>query len=420
MRDILTRHQVNLSLVLTLGYVLFWPVFSDNLIWPAAALLGVVALLALTRRSWVDIGLAALVGGTFVWARLGEAGRDASLLIYWSALLAFCLLQVTLLIGPWTRFLPAWIGFYKHRRHIGVTTFLLALLHARLVLAEIFDMDVMAATEIGFILFGSMALTLMMWLAATSWNYLQKHVSNFWWGIVHLVVVLGMTLSVSRIWTSDMLADWQRYAAVGFFVYAILVAPWGLGYFNLKPRSGWKQLHFLIYAAYGAVLIHSWEAYFSYAREPYRSLFVYLSALTILSHGLGWVRRGRQWLSDRRARGAVIDIDGKAYHLADAVAAFEPGRGRRFVLGGEQVAVFLHEGDFFAIGNRCPHQGGPLHQGKIENGYVVCPWHNWEYSVKDGCGPPGYADCVPYFPVAVRDGRVYVALTPVPRKASTT
>ena len=45
-----------------------------------------------------------------------------------------------------------------------------------------------------------------------------------------------------------------------------------------------------------------------------------------------------------------------------------------------------------AINNRCAHQGGPLGDGFLQNGYVVCPWHAWEYHPGTGAPPPGYDD----------------------------
>ena len=59
-------------------------------------------------------------------------------------------------------------------------------------------------------------------------------------------------------------------------------------------------------------------------------------------------------------------------------------------LDRQQIAVFLHEGRFRAIGNRCNHKGGPLCEGQVRGEYVMCPWHAWEYSVVTGKGPPGY------------------------------
>lgn len=44
---------------------------------------------------------------------------------------------------------------------------------------------------------------------------------------------------------------------------------------------------------------------------------------------------------------------------------------------GEKVAIFKVDGDYFAMSDQCPHAGGPLSEGFIENGKVSCPWHGW-------------------------------------------
>jgi nitrite reductase/ring-hydroxylating ferredoxin subunit/multimeric flavodoxin WrbA len=87
-------------------------------------------------------------------------------------------------------------------------------------------------------------------------------------------------------------------------------------------------------------------------------------------------------------------------------------------LDRQQIALFLHEGRFRAIGNRCNHRGGPLCQGRIRGEYVMCPWHAWEYSVVTGQGPPGYeAESVPVFAVEERSDGLWLDSDPVsPRR----
>jgi nitrite reductase/ring-hydroxylating ferredoxin subunit len=76
---------------------------------------------------------------------------------------------------------------------------------------------------------------------------------------------------------------------------------------------------------------------------------------------------------------------------------------------GTQVALFLLDGDVHALENVCPHQGGPLGEGKVEDGCVFCPWHGWEFDVATGEHVQGLASANA-FPVTVDDGDVYVSL----------
>ncbi len=66
-----------------------------------------------------------------------------------------------------------------------------------------------------------------------------------------------------------------------------------------------------------------------------------------------------------------------------------------------------HNGQYSALDNKCPHQGGPLGEGSIENGLLRCPWHGWDFDPHTGA-PPGYDDCVKTYPVEERDDGVYV------------
>lgn len=51
---------------------------------------------------------------------------------------------------------------------------------------------------------------------------------------------------------------------------------------------------------------------------------------------------------------------------------------------GQEIALFNIDGEIFALENACPHQGGPLGEGEVENACVTCPWHGWQFDVKTG------------------------------------
>ncbi|MGC1276417.1 MAG: Rieske 2Fe-2S domain-containing protein [Planctomycetaceae bacterium] len=60
------------------------------------------------------------------------------------------------------------------------------------------------------------------------------------------------------------------------------------------------------------------------------------------------------------------------------------GEGRAYEVNGAIVAVFHVAGEYSAIDDCCPHQGGPLSEGEVEGEAVLCPWHAWRFSIKDG------------------------------------
>jgi nitrite reductase/ring-hydroxylating ferredoxin subunit len=76
--------------------------------------------------------------------------------------------------------------------------------------------------------------------------------------------------------------------------------------------------------------------------------------------------------------------------------------------GGHGIAVFAHEGRFFAIDNRCPHMGFPLSRGTVHDGLLTCHWHHARFDLDGGGTLDPFADNVRTFPVVVEDGSVYV------------
>jgi len=86
------------------------------------------------------------------------------------------------------------------------------------------------------------------------------------------------------------------------------------------------------------------------------------------------------------------------------------GRVKTVTLGLKSIALTHHDGQYGALDNHCPHQGGPLGEGSIENGYLRCPWHGWDYCPLTGKAPGGFDDGVETFPVEVREDGVYVAI----------
>jgi len=94
-----------------------------------------------------------------------------------------------------------------------------------------------------------------------------------------------------------------------------------------------------------------------------------------------------------------------------------PGAGRAFSVGRYEVAVFNVGGELFALENSCPHQGGPLADGWLEQSLVTCPWHGWCFDVRTGKMTLGDFARVPRFAVR-RDGGDLVMSTAPMEEAS--
>jgi nitrite reductase/ring-hydroxylating ferredoxin subunit len=111
---------------------------------------------------------------------------------------------------------------------------------------------------------------------------------------------------------------------------------------------------------------------------------------------------------------------------------FPPGERRIVQAGSRSIGVFRVGDSFYAIRNRCPHQGGPLCLGRLapwarssgpgdfgvdpNPSLIACPWHGWEYELETGQSflGPGEPRVKAYDVSVEKGGRVpgpYVAET---------
>jgi nitrite reductase/ring-hydroxylating ferredoxin subunit len=112
------------------------------------------------------------------------------------------------------------------------------------------------------------------------------------------------------------------------------------------------------------------------------------------------------------------------YPVADAEELSEDGSRVIAEIKGQEIAVFRHRGEYYALANYCVHQAGPLCEGALsgdidtgddgwdwvyddEEKYIVCPWHGWMFDITTGRSPKDERYAVPAYDVEVEDGTVY-------------
>src|SRR5438034_11706658 len=87
--------------------------------------------------------------------------------------------------------------------------------------------------------------------------------------------------------------------------------------------------------------------------------------------------------------------------------------GRLTVLAKHNVvALFEHNGQVYAVDNRCPHMGFPLDKGTVNDCILTCHWHHARFDLASGGTFDLWADDVRSFPVQVRGEEVWVDLDP--------
>jgi nitrite reductase (NADH) small subunit len=83
---------------------------------------------------------------------------------------------------------------------------------------------------------------------------------------------------------------------------------------------------------------------------------------------------------------------------------------KEFPCGEKIICIANVNGSYSAMDNVCPHRGGPLGQGMIENGKVVCPWHAWAWDPKTGATEFDSSMKVQIYPMKVENGDVMVEM----------
>jgi nitrite reductase/ring-hydroxylating ferredoxin subunit/DMSO/TMAO reductase YedYZ heme-binding membrane subunit len=276
---------------------------------------------------------------------------------------AFLMLTIILAIGPLARLNPRLLPLLYNRRHFGVLTFLIASLHVWYMLEWFAEQNALPnlITEL------------------TTWADYGKFIGFPFklLGIVALVVLFLMAATSHDFWLDF-----------------------------LTPPV-WKGLHMALYVAYGLVVMHVALGIMQYERT--------LLIPAMLIGGFGGVA-SLHLLAGRRERGrdqGVVARDG--WILVGAPQSI-PDKCARIVAapGGERIAVFRDGARIGALTNLCAHQNGPIGEGRIIDGCVTCPWHGYQYRLKDGRAPPPFTEKLATYRVRIRDGMVEVDPNPLP------
>jgi methionine sulfoxide reductase heme-binding subunit len=312
--------------------------------------------------SSVGCMLLLLVGGGAI---VNPNATSETLLIRGLAITAFILLHVILSIGPLCRLDRRFLPLLYNRRHLGVTMFTIALAHGVFAIVQ-------------FHAFGDRDPLVSVLTASTSYGSVSQFPFQVL-GLAALAILFLMAATSHDFWLHN------------------LTAP------------VWKALHMGVYIAYALVVAHVALGVLQSERSPWLGAFVSIGVTWIV--GLHIVAGLREQKRDRPID--VAQRSSSADHssaLVDMCAVDEIPDTRAVVrcVSGERVAVFRYGNCISAISNVCQHQNGPLGEGKIVNGCVVCPWHGYEYFPDNGASPPPFTEKVPTFTVHVRNGRVLV------------
>lgn len=86
----------------------------------------------------------------------------------------------------------------------------------------------------------------------------------------------------------------------------------------------------------------------------------------------------------------------------------EEGRACEFHCSGTTICVARVNGVVTAIDNVCPHRGGPLADGVVMDGKIVCPWHGWQFDPLTGRSVQVPNTGVQVYPLSIEGEDVFI------------
>ena len=97
-----------------------------------------------------------------------------------------------------------------------------------------------------------------------------------------------------------------------------------------------------------------------------------------------------------------------------ATADLPEGQAKVVEVNGRSIAVYNAGGTIHAIDSFCAHRGGPLAEGKFDGESVVCPWHGFRFTLRDGACSTNPGLRVRCYPARIEGDGIVVEVAPAP------
>ena len=287
-----------------------------------------------------------------------------TLIIRATGTLAFLMLHVILSIGPLTRLNKHFMPLLYNRRHLGVTMFLIALIHG------VFNI-------IQFHSLGNVDPLVSVFSSNPQYN----SVVNFPFqtlGFFALLILFLMAATSHDFWLK-----------------------------NLDPKV-WKTLHMMVYIAYTLLVLHVALGVLQIESSPGWIVVIGVGLVTIISLHVAAA------FAEKKREKAQSRSKDKEFVAVCQVDEIEEKRAKIVMVGDENIAIFKYDGKISAVSNICRHQHGPLGEGKIVDGCITCPWHGYQYLPENGQSPPPFTERLETYDVKLEGNTVLVNPKPYP------
>jgi methionine sulfoxide reductase heme-binding subunit len=305
----------------------------------------------------IGVYLAAFTIGSTVTLPADESFTPVQILIRATGTLAFTMLTFLLCIGPMARLTPRFKPFLYNRRHLGVATFVVSLVHAVLV---------------------------------TVWYH----------GFGELNPLVSLLLSNPRY--DSMTGFPFESAGILALLLLFLLAATSHDFWNANLGPGlWKAIHLSVYGAYILLVAHVALGILQSTTQPLYALLLVLGTSVVT---------GLQLTSSFFASGPNLHAPAGTDWLRVGAVQDIPENRARIVEpeGAERIAVFRYDGKVAAVSNVCRHQGAPLGEGRVIDGCITCPWHGYQYRPEDGCSPAPFTERIATYQTRIEQGVVFV------------
>lgn len=321
------------------------------------------------QKKRYDLALLAFVGVylllfAILQVSLQPTISPETLIIRATATLAFLLLHVILMIGPLCRLNPKFLPLLYNRRHLGVSMFLIALIHAIVGLIQ-------------FHALGDVSPLLALFTSNPNYDSISQFPFQIF-GFFALLILFLMAATSHDFWLE-----------------------------NLSPRI-WKALHMMVYVAYALIVLHVALGVLQQEGVPLGAGLLGLGMVSVI--GLHVLAGMKEKTKESPTKGESKD----GFLPVCKIDEIEEDRAKVVILKEENIAIFKYDGKLSAVNNVCKHQNGPLGEGKIIDGCITCPWHGYQYLPENGQSPPPFTEKVSTYDVKLIDGMVYVNPSPFP------
>ena len=291
-----------------------------------------------------------------------EPAADVSILmIRGFGTCAIVLLHIILTIGPLARLSDRFKPLLYNRRHFGVITALIALVHAGFALMWYHGFGVVNPIASALGGYGNYGV-------AVDFPFESL-------GFIALIILLIMAATSHDFWLS-----------------------------RLSPPV-WKGLHMSVYLAYAALLGHVALGTAQFDKGSGLLIALTVGAVWLSVLHIAAMLKGRSLDVSSSQNGEWINVGNPMSIPLNKAVTVTPK-------SGERIAVFRQEKGVSAIVAICSHQNGPLGEGCIKDGLITCPWHGFQFDPETGEAPAPFEDRVQTHEVRIENGVVLVRATP--------